>query len=198
MDKSTGVLEVGLNDDGEIVVNHPDLKPDENGVGHIVFSSNQARHLARLLEQHADQSDRDARALRDAEARKAAEAIPVDRDCQVLTDGSPVTADHQEINPATGQQKGYVVLCDTERRKGFVRPVRTAYMHVGVEPRMHGHVLIKPGENGCGSRTVMALSIAETYARDPQFYSGTFCVGCGTHRPLTEFVWEGTTEQVGS
>lgn len=38
-----------------------------------------------------------------------------------LTDGSPVTADHREINPTTGQQKGYVVLSDEERAKGYVR-----------------------------------------------------------------------------
>jgi hypothetical protein len=40
-----------------------------------------------------------------------------------LTDGSPVTPDHREINPATGQQNGYVVLSAEERAKGFVRPV---------------------------------------------------------------------------
>lgn len=56
-DKITGFLEVGLNGDGEIVVNHPDLKPDENGVGHIVFSPNQARNLAQLLNKHANQVD---------------------------------------------------------------------------------------------------------------------------------------------
>ena len=48
-DKITGHLEVGTNDNGEVVINHPDLKPDENGVGHIVFSPDQARNLARLL-----------------------------------------------------------------------------------------------------------------------------------------------------
>jgi hypothetical protein len=48
-----GYLEVGLNDQDEIVINHPDLKPDENGVGHIVFSPAQALQLARLLVKHA-------------------------------------------------------------------------------------------------------------------------------------------------
>lgn len=44
MDKIAGVLEVGISEDGrEVVVNHPDLMPDANGVGHIVFSPNQAR-----------------------------------------------------------------------------------------------------------------------------------------------------------
>ena len=40
----------------EIVVNHPDLTPDENGVGHIVFSPRQARHFAHLLLKHADEA----------------------------------------------------------------------------------------------------------------------------------------------
>ena len=47
-----------------------------------------------------------------------------------LTDGSPVTPDHREINPKTGMQKGYVVLSDDERVKGFVRPVRRSYRHL--------------------------------------------------------------------
>lgn len=105
----------------------------------------------------------------------------VDRDCRTLTDGSPVTADHREIDPATGQQKGYVVLCEAERRKGFVRPVRQSYKHLT-----------------CGSITMMGLALAETYARDPKFYSGTFCAACQSHFPLHWFVWKGTTEQVGS
>lgn len=46
-----------------------------------------------------------------------------------LADGSPVTADHREINPATGMQKAYVVLTAEERAKGFVRPVRRDYVH---------------------------------------------------------------------
>lgn len=98
-----------------------------------------------------------------------------------LTDGSPVTPDHREINPKTGQQKGYVVLTPEERAKGFVRPVRTKYLH-----------------KKCGVVTQMGLAIAETYARNPKFYSGTFCVGCSEHFPLSEFVWDGTSEIVGS
>jgi hypothetical protein len=128
----------------------------------------------------------------------AKQPSPVDRGARVLADGSPVTEDHREINPATGQQKDYVVLTAEERGKGFVRPVRRTYIHVGLNPKMSGIVLIKAGEHGCGSRTTMALPIAETYARDPEFYSGTFCCSCSTHRPLEEFVWEGTTERVGS
>jgi hypothetical protein len=124
---------------------------------------------------------------------------PVDRTKTTLTDGSPVTPDHREIQP-DGMQKGYVVLSQEERSKGFVRPVRRTYVHVGVPPegRKFEYPVTKTFPGGCGTRTTMGLALAETYARDPYFYSGTFCCGCGTHRPLEEFVWEGTTEQVGS
>jgi hypothetical protein len=128
----------------------------------------------------------------------SSEIPPVDRTARVLANGSPVTEDHREINPETGQQKAYVVLSDEERAKGFVRPVRETYIHVGLNPQMNGTVLVRPGERGCGTRTTMGWKLAETYARDPGFYSGTFCCGCREHRPLTEFIWEGTTEQVGS
>lgn len=106
---------------------------------------------------------------------------------RTLTDGSPVTPDHREIitdGPRKGQQKGYVVLSDEERAKGFVRQVRNSYRH-----------------EKCGSVTTMGLALAETYARDPYFYSGTFCCGCGTHFPVGEdgeFVWLGTNEKVGT
>jgi hypothetical protein len=97
-----------------------------------------------------------------------------------LTDGSPVTPDHRDIT-ASGQQKAYIVLTPSERSKGYVRPYRNSYVHTV-----------------CGGVTTMGSSIAETYARDPSFYSGTFCCACAKHFPLTEFVWEGTSEQVGS
>jgi hypothetical protein len=57
VDKVKGVLEVGTNGAGEGVINHPDLEPDENGVGHIVFSPNQARNLANLLIWHATEAE---------------------------------------------------------------------------------------------------------------------------------------------
>lgn len=96
-----------------------------------------------------------------------------------LTDGSPVTPDHKELKE-NGQQKGYVVLSEAERAKGFVRPYRDTYTH-----------------KTCNTDTTMSPAIAETYARDPYFYSGTFCVHCRKHFPLEEFVWQNTEEQVG-
>lgn len=107
-----------------------------------------------------------------------------DRSKTTLTDGSPVTPDHREIDPRTGQQKGYVVLSAEERAKGFVRPVRCSYIHLK-----------------CGVVTTMGYALAETYARQPDFYSGTFCCGCGAHFPVGEdgeFIWDGTKEKVGT
>lgn len=72
---------------------------------------------------------------------------------------------------ASGQQEAYLVLSEQELAKGFVRPVRYRYTHTA-----------------CGTETTMGAKIAETYARDPGFYGGTFCVGCGGHFPLLEVV----------
>ncbi len=99
---------------------------------------------------------------------------PVDRSQRTLTDGSPVTDDHREIGP-DGLQKGYVVLNEDERKRGFIRPFRDAYRHLK-----------------CGKITTMSRPLAETYARDPEFYSGTFCSTCRTHFPVGadgEFTW---------
>ncbi len=106
---------------------------------------------------------------------------------KTLTDGTQIYPEHRNIiteGPRQGQQKGYVVLADEERAKGFVRPVRRSYIHLK-----------------CGVLTTMSQSLAETCARDPHFYSGTFCCGCGTHFPVGkdgEFVWDGTNEKVGT
>lgn len=172
-------LEVGTNGSGEVIVNHPDLRPDENGVGHIIFSPQQARTLAFLLQQKAHSAEEEIIEKR----RQEAEKIPVDRSAQILTDGSPVPEDrsHTNLRP-NGQQEGYVVLSPAERAKGFVRPYRDAYRHMK-----------------CGKITTMNRSISETYARDPAFYAGTFCATCGAHFPIGadgEFVWyemDGTT-----
>lgn len=172
-------LEVGTNGAGEVVVNHPDLQPDKNGVGHIIFSPEQARALAFLLQQKAYSAEEEIIEKRRQEAAK----VPVDRSAQILTDGSLVPEDRSHTTlRANGQQEGYVVLSPEERSKGFVRPYRDAYRHLK-----------------CGKITTMSRSISETYAHDPAFYSGTFCTTCGSHFPIGEdgeFVWyemDGTT-----
>ena len=82
----------------------------------------------------------------------------------------------------TGQHKSYIVLCEEERQKGFVRPYRDRYQHVG----------------GCGAITTMGRALSETYARDPKFYGATFCVGCNKHSPVSEFIWTADGQPVGS
>lgn len=100
---------------------------------------------------------------------------------EIISNGKSITGDHREIDPVTGQQRGYVVLTVEERAKGFVRPVRHRYIHTK-----------------CGIMTSMSTSLAETYARDPKFYTGTFCSGCRAHFPLAEFHWDETSEVMGS
>jgi hypothetical protein len=89
-----------------------------------------------------------------------------------------VTDDRNELDTTIqpdGMQKDYLVLSEAERAKGFVRPVRESYQHLK-----------------CGAITTMGRAIAETYARDPSFYGGTFCATCRDHFPVGadgEFVW---------
>lgn len=84
-------------------------------------------------------------------------------------------ADAPDSQP--GMAEAYLVLSDEERAKGFVRPVRTSYIHTV-----------------CGAVTTMNQAIAETYARNPGFYGSTYCVRCLNHRPVGangEFLWMG-------
>lgn len=81
------------------------------------------------------------------------------------------------------QAEVYLVLSDEERAKGFVRPVRRSYVH-----------------ETCGTVTTMGQALAETYARQPNYYGATYCVCCKLHRPVGvngEFVWDDGTK-VGS
>lgn len=81
------------------------------------------------------------------------------------------------MDPVTGMQETYLVLSEEERAKGFVRPVRHTYVHLR-----------------CGAATTMGQALAETYARNPTFYTGTYCAHCKGHFPVGpagEFVWDG-------
>lgn len=97
------------------------------------------------------------------------------------TNGKPVKEVRAGQTNETGQHEGYIVLCEDERKKGFVRPYRDSYRHTT-----------------CGTVTSMGRALSETYARNPAFYNATFCVGCNRHLPLTEFVWTLDGQQVGS
>lgn len=83
------------------------------------------------------------------------------------------------------QAEKYLILSEEERSKGFVRPLRRAYLHVA-------------GPNPCGSLTTMGLPLCETYAANPKFYSATYCCACHQHFPVNQFVWDEDGEVVGS
>lgn len=140
------------------------------------------------------------------------------------------------IDPRTGMQREYLVLSEAERARGFIRPVRQVYVHVGNGGPKHptrsltdeereryegeGYALFEiypesaapasgrywtnadlAAATRCGTKTTMGLAIAETYARNPSFYGGTFCMNCREHFPVGkdgEFVWDGTDERVGT
>lgn len=81
----------------------------------------------------------------------------------------------RRVDPLTGMQETYLVLSEAERAKGYLRPIRHTYRHLT-----------------CGTSTSMGRSLAETYARDPKFYTGTYCAHCRGHFPVGEqgeFVW---------
>jgi hypothetical protein len=147
----------------------------------------------------------------------------------LTTDRNDPALTHGVDDEPVEQAATYLILSADERAKGFVRPVRRTYVHVGDLPRRpvadltpeqrerYGDIYdyweeypegspalgrfwttAQLERKACGGETTMALELAETYARDPNFYSGTFCVGCRMHRPVAEFVWDGTDERVGS
>lgn len=97
---------------------------------------------------------------------------------------------HGVDDEPTPQAETYLVLTEAERAQGFVRPLRRAYQHTG----------------GCGAVTTIALPIAETFARRPDFYGSTYCTGCHMHRRVGdygEFTWltrdgEPSSDKVGS
>jgi C-terminal processing protease CtpA/Prc len=139
-----------------------------------------------------------------------------------------------------GQQEAYLILSEEERAKGFVRPVRTKYVHRGIlisgkitllnveevekfkqynyyaymeysnpigsvigrylSKKQYESInkVFKGFYGGCGIETKMSQELAETYARQPDFYGlTTFCVGCGKHLSVEEFVWsEGNQDKV--
>lgn len=195
-DNGSGTLEIGTNDKHEVVINLP-----RDMTGHIVFSPVQARVLADTLVRKAFDAEREHRLQLDAE--RMAAAPPVDRSRVCTTSGeSPAQVRAKQTNE-TGQHESYIVLCEEERQKGFVRPYRDAYRHVGRLKRDNaasdaGVHEIYQREGGCGTVTTMGRALSETYARDPEFYGATFCCGCNRHLPVSEFVWTADGQQVGS
>ena len=170
-----------------------------------------------------------ADALRKANIRRG-DSVTLDKgdavDPTLTTDPNDPRLGHGVDDKQQPQNEVYLVLSEEERAKGFVRPVRRSYKHVGLRPRVfhmlteggrekwkdYGYVAFGADDNGqpeyytqrvlesagCGTVTTMGLALAETYAVNPNFYGATYCCGCSKHLPIGEFVWEGTTERVGS
>lgn len=91
---------------------------------------------------------------------------------------------HGTDSGPVGQAPVYLVLSEAERAKGYVRPLRTRYVHIT-----------------CGAVTTMAHPIAETYATRPTFYGATYCATCRMHRPVGpdgEFTWDRDGSKVGT
>ena len=145
-----------------------------------------------------------------------------------LTDGGEVTGDHRDIKDNGQQKgyvvlcpeeraKGYVRPLRKEYfhgGNGPKHPLRDLtdyekdrflkYDYVKYEAYPDGENVSgrfwtqRQLDSGCRTHTTICESIAETYARNPKFYGSTFCVHCGEHFPVEEFVWAGTSELVGS
>ncbi len=85
-----------------------------------------------------------------------------------------------------GQMERHLVLSDEEIAKGYVCPVRYKTRHIA-----------------CGGVTNIPMKCAETYARDPKFYGGTFCAICQKYFPLRDaegkpnFLWDEDNTPVG-
>ena len=173
-DNGPGTLQVGVNDAYDVVINLP-----RDMTGHIVFSPFEARALADVLLRQAVEAERAHSAK--LEADRFASAPPVDRSKTCTTSGEPVDQVRAGQTESTGMHKSYIVLCEEERAKGFVRPYRDRYKHLT-----------------CGGVTAMGRALSETYARDPKFYGATFCVNCNAHHPVDQFVWTADGQQVGS
>jgi len=68
-----------------------------------------------------------------------------------------------------GQYENYPTIDEGD----FEQPVRDAYVH-----------------EECGATTRMTGDLPESIARDPEYYTATFCVECGTHVPVEEVHWK--------
>lgn len=81
----------------------------------------------------------------------------------------PEDFDYGDRRP-DGQYENYPTIDGGE----FEQAIRETYIHV----------------DGCGSKTTMTGDLQESVARDPSYYSKTFCSGCGEHVPVDEVEWD--------
>lgn len=79
------------------------------------------------------------------------------------------------------QHQGRWLLTRDDRALGLIRPLRYTYTH-----------------DRCGSDTVLSEGSARLWARSPRHAKVTWCCFCQRDRPVGEFAWWGSSEQVGS
>ena len=114
----------------------------------------------------------------------------------------PVRHDYVHVGPK-GPQYDLRDLTDDERERfadvGYVKFEAYPESESPKTGRYWTQEQLDKVGKGCGVKTTMGQAIAETYARDPNFYGSTFCVGCRKHLPVEEFEWDdGSGERVGS
>lgn len=127
------------------------------------------------------------------------------------TDGQPARPGFEDrgapapIDPKTGQHEAYWVLCEEERKKGFVRPVRRTYRHVGrsicgkIEPRVGaGHIYapklggsisicaLKPGHDGECFDVIQSVTQPEAAEAERMHTLG----GCGSNTSMGQTLAE--------
>jgi len=71
---------------------------------------------------------------------------------------------------ADGQYENYPTIDEGE----FKQEPRKSYIHT----------------EGCGTKTTMTGDLPASVARDPEYYTKTFCTGCGEHVPVEEVEWK--------
>lgn len=86
-----------------------------------------------------------------------------------MTDDKPPGDFDYGEQQADGQYENYPTIGDGD----FVQSVQYTYVH----------------EN-CGKTTTMSDNIAESVARDPHYYTKTFCANCGEHVPVEDVHWK--------
>jgi len=140
-------------------------------------------------------TDEETAAATERIAKAVEKALDSKGQVMCTTSGEPVGKVRAEQTEQAGQHRAYIVLCEEERRKGFVRPYRDAYKHVG--PKICGlHVgpdgakvcYMDPGHQGdCGVATGSRPQVCQTVTT-----MGSEQIGA--HWPLPN-VWLGVSAE---
>ncbi len=108
-----------------------------------------------------------------------------------------LTTDPQDpalkVTAPSGMQEKYLVLSEAERAKGFVRPVRTSYKHVGERPKYPTRELTEEEHNRYDK---FGYVLFEQYPEDAHSGIGRYWTnpqltsGCGTKTTMGQALSE--------